>query len=146
MHGIPGVLSGILGVIYAAFASKNRYGDSLEEFFHHLKDGRTPGQQALYQLPGLILSLLSEIIGGTMAGLVLKSKLFYKPNLLFTDREFWDLEGIEVSDGYDELKKEDDYFSDNNKKISDKDFTEVILTGNSNNSEKGNIPKINIVS
>lgn len=30
LHGIPGVLSGILSLIYAAFASKKRYGDSLD--------------------------------------------------------------------------------------------------------------------
>ena len=36
LHGIPGVLSGILSLIYAAFASKKIYGDSLDEIFHHL--------------------------------------------------------------------------------------------------------------
>lgn len=51
-----------------------------------------------------------------MAGLIVKSKLFDKPNLLFTDRELWDLEGIELPDGYDDLKKMTNIFQTVTKK------------------------------
>ena len=80
-----------------------------------------------------------------MAGLIVKSKLFDKRNLLFTDIEFWDLQGIELPDGYDDLKKEDEYISGSNKKVSDNNLPESVLTRTSNISDKDNLPKNNII-
>jgi len=146
LHGLPGVVSGILGGVYASFASTKIYGDSLENIFPALKDGRSSGEQGLFQLAGLGLSLLFALIGGTISGLIVRSELFDKPSLLFTDREFWDIEGIEIADGYEDVRKDEDNFSDHNKKVSENKIIDAGVKRNSNISDKNNSQKVKLLS
>lgn len=49
LHGIPGILGGIIGGISAAAASDNVYGDNLNTIFPELANGRTQAEQTGYQ-------------------------------------------------------------------------------------------------
>ena len=72
LHGLPGVLGGVIGAISAGTASKNIYGDSVESVFPAMADGRTAGQQAGFQLACLGTSLVISIVGGLVTGLCLQ--------------------------------------------------------------------------
>lgn len=98
LHGMPAVLSAIFSAIYAAFANKNLYRDTLYAVFpamdpkmvngtmvveehhggHHEPMpfggyGRTAEAQAGYQLAGIVSTVVIAIVGGLITGLFLRS-------------------------------------------------------------------------
>ncbi|KAG0724395.1 Ammonium transporter Rh type B-B [Chionoecetes opilio] len=115
LHGMPGILAGIIGVIAAAVASESSYGPSLYEIFpsrapvegsvdldrlHTVLPGLEAGagysgaQQALHQLYALLITLAIAIIGGIATGLVLRLKPFMvlKTEELYEDEKWWIME------------------------------------------------------
>jgi len=50
LHGIPGIIGGIIGAVAAGVANKNVYGDSLNDIFAELGNGRSQATQAAYQV------------------------------------------------------------------------------------------------
>jgi ammonium transporter Rh len=107
LHGIPGVFSGLMGFIYAALANAEKYGESLDIIFPAIKE-RSSLNQAWYQLAGLGLTLGIAIVSGSITGIVMRSEFFQKPTYLFTDREYFDIEGIKLKNGYDGVIDGDD--------------------------------------
>lgn len=116
MHGVPGVLSGLVSSLVAALASRELYnGNALYSFypsrtpvvnsteyfslgldrnpdFKDGGDGRTGVQQAGYQLAALAMTLTVSIVGGLVTGLVMRLPLFeqvHEEDELFDDEPNW---------------------------------------------------------
>lgn len=119
LHGMPGLLSGLLGILVAATASRELYlGDKLYKFYPSRIPalnsteyfelgfnnntsayfeggaGRSALSQALFQLASLGLTLGIAIVGGVITGFLIKVPLFEQvkdDEALFEDRLFWEV-------------------------------------------------------
>jgi ammonium transporter Rh len=112
LHGITGFTGGIIGAICAGTVTTSAFGDSINIIYPKMKE-RSPSIQAGYQLAALGLTLGISIISGIFTGLILRSECLQGPTLLFSDRPFWELDGINLPDGEVEDRKE--LVSTNNK-------------------------------
>jgi len=127
LHGIPGVLAGIFGIIFTALATFENYGNSMYQiwsarapepvngisFSFTVKDGglmeaknglgRTAGTQALWQAASLGLTLAVAIVGGTITGIIINLLAFSKQSeeFYYDDRQFFEV----PDEGFDEDKK-----------------------------------------
>jgi ammonium transporter Rh len=81
LHGMPGVLGGIVSIIVIGCTDDN------EEYPDH-----SPGAQVGYQFASLIVTLFTVLITGALVGLLIKSRFFEPPVELFTDHEFWSVD------------------------------------------------------
>lgn len=95
LHGLPGVLGGVIGAIAATFATEDLYGSSLGDIFSELSGTappRTAGSQAGYQILALCITLGISFVGGLVTGLLLKLNIWDEPQDadLFDDYPFWD--------------------------------------------------------
>ena len=68
LHGLPGILGGVSGIITSRLASENLYGDSISSIFPARGQGRNAEDQSLYQLYALLTTLGISIIGGLVTG------------------------------------------------------------------------------
>ncbi|XP_037587817.1 ammonium transporter Rh type B isoform X2 [Cebus imitator] len=69
LHGMPGVLGALLGVLVAGLATREAYGDGLESVFPLIAEGqRSATSQAVHQLFGLFVTLLFASVGGALGG------------------------------------------------------------------------------
>lgn len=105
LHGMPGVLAGLVGVVAASLASSEDYGASLFRVFPAMAPheanatlvvaGRTSGQQARVQLLALAVTFVVAIVAGALVGQYLHSRLlsifllsfskFFFSSLYFSD-------------------------------------------------------------
>ncbi|CRK99182.1 CLUMA_CG012501, isoform A [Clunio marinus] len=107
LHGMPAVASAIFSAIFAYFATKDAYGDSLYTIFPGMKNssmeegeheiiiggfGRSSQQQAGYQLLGILITLSIAIVGGLFTGLALKLPNFkqLQYNEMHKDDVYWE--------------------------------------------------------
>ncbi|KAG7163205.1 Ammonium transporter Rh type B-A-like [Homarus americanus] len=110
LHGMPGLLSALVSVGVALFASETNYGKELylqypmmvpaanTSFQQDLDDlapgeGRTAGQQALYQALATFITLLLAVVFGGAVGFLLTFAPFdplTQPRL-YTDAPWWEL-------------------------------------------------------
>ncbi|KAK9511706.1 hypothetical protein O3M35_000314 [Rhynocoris fuscipes] len=92
LHGLPGILAGLVGVIASAQASVDTYGSRLYLVFparapaegteldrirlqlSNIEPGdhRTAGKQAIYQLIALAVTFILSIVTGVITGIILK--------------------------------------------------------------------------
>jgi len=99
LHGMPGVLAGVIGAITAAMASTEAYGNSLYEIFPARAPangtelleiqsslsgvvaglGRDGVSQGGYQAAALGITLIIALITGAVTGLLLKLDLWHMP-------------------------------------------------------------------
>ncbi|XP_041470808.1 ammonium transporter Rh type A-like isoform X2 [Lytechinus variegatus] len=113
LHGMPGILGGLGGIVACALASEAVYGNSLPDVFgDRFEDPpadstaiapievRDAGQQALMQLAALVMTLAIAIVSGLFTGLILRCV----PGLdalsdekVFEDEYFW--EEVEAEEG-----------------------------------------------
>ncbi|XP_045594007.1 ammonium transporter Rh type A [Procambarus clarkii] len=124
LHGMPGILAGIIGCIVAAMASEATYGPSLYEIFParappagtpeldqlraYLPDleggsGISAAAQATNQILALIITMVISLAGGIASGLILRLKPFasLKTDELYEDEKYWLLEeGEEEEDAH----------------------------------------------
>lgn len=103
LHGMPGIIGGVGGVISAAIAGNTEYGESIGLVFPARADGnRSAGTQALYQLAALGCTLGFSIVGGLLTGAVLRlvTKLWNGSGLdgYFDDEEYWIVENCTCDD------------------------------------------------
>ncbi|EPY88655.1 ammonium transporter Rh type B isoform a [Camelus ferus] len=69
LHGMPGVLGALLGVLVAGLATHEAYGDGLESVFPLIAEGqRSAMSQAIHQLFGLFVTLIFASVGGCLGG------------------------------------------------------------------------------
>ena len=68
LHGLPGIIGGLSGAISASSASKNVYGDNLENIFVGIQDGRSCTEQGGYQFATLLMTFGISIAGGLITG------------------------------------------------------------------------------
>ncbi|XP_072529748.1 ammonium transporter Rh type C-like 2 [Salminus brasiliensis] len=96
LHGMPGVIGGIVGAISAAGATEFVYGkegligtfDFTGEFQH-----RTPASQGGFQAAGMCVSICFGIGGGILVGLILRMPLWGDPtdDNCFDDVVYWEV-------------------------------------------------------
>ncbi|XP_025968614.2 ammonium transporter Rh type B isoform X1 [Dromaius novaehollandiae] len=80
VHGMPGILGTLLGTLLTALATADAYGNRMELIFPHVADGsRTASYQAVWQLCALPVTLLLVLLGGSIAGAILKIKRLGSP-------------------------------------------------------------------
>ena len=72
LHGLPGVLGGLSGVITSRVVADELYGDSISSVFPARGDGRSAQDQSLYQLYALLTTLVLSIGGGWLTGKFVK--------------------------------------------------------------------------
>lgn len=84
LHGMPGVIGGIVSAIVASRLEGN-FGSQYSAW---QKEGRTPSTQAGYQLAGLALSLGLAIFSGLVTGYITSREWFEPPpaEFIFDDR------------------------------------------------------------
>jgi len=115
LHGMPGIIAGVVGVIMVSMASEEEYGSSLYKIFPAMApnngtlladlqgkfsdsiqagDGRTASQQAVWQLVALAVSLAMGIFGGMFTGLVLRTPIWNRPHGgdIYEDDPWWHVE------------------------------------------------------
>ncbi|KAM3959716.1 rhesus blood group-associated glycoprotein Rh50 [Aphomia sociella] len=94
LHGMPGVYSGLLSVLFAGIATQENYGAELVNVFPRIaKEGSTAKEQALYQFIALIVTLGLSSISGFLTGLLSKLPLFdsLKEAERYDDEVNWEL-------------------------------------------------------
>ncbi|XP_078064168.1 ammonium transporter Rh type B-A-like, partial [Mustelus asterias] len=93
LHGMPGILGGLVGAILASLASKETYGDGLQDVFPLLDMDRSAKVQGGYQALGLAVTLGFALIGGTIVGFVMKLPIWGAPadTQCFTDQPYWEV-------------------------------------------------------
>jgi ammonium transporter Rh len=67
LHGMPGVMGGVIGAISAAAASDTVYGDSITEIFAG-RATRTAFEQGGYQMAAVVTTLAFSVGGGLVTG------------------------------------------------------------------------------
>ncbi|XP_057401614.1 ammonium transporter Rh type B isoform X2 [Balaenoptera acutorostrata] len=96
LHGMPGVLGALLGVLVAGLATHEAYGDGLESVFPLLAKGqRSATSQAMHQLFGLFVTLIFASVGGSLGGLLLRLPFLDSPpdSQCYEDQIYWEVPG-----------------------------------------------------
>ncbi|CAF0904750.1 unnamed protein product [Didymodactylos carnosus] len=91
LHGMPGILAAVVGIILASMPNYSLYNDNLaRSCFHGVS--RTPLQQVGYQAATLGVTLLIAIGGGLITGFILRLPIFNKKDVLtyYDDDTYWD--------------------------------------------------------
>ncbi|CAH1796620.1 unnamed protein product [Owenia fusiformis] len=120
LHGMPGLIAGIVGAIMAALATPDIYGEeSLYKTFpartptnltglnlDHLGIdpgyGRSAGTQGGYQMAALMCTLVIAVVSGILVGFILRLPIWNQPHgeHLFDDDQMWvlpeDYTGIQI--------------------------------------------------
>eukprot|EP01097_Dermamoeba_algensis_P008476 TRINITY_DN5677_c0_g1_i1.p1 TRINITY_DN5677_c0_g1~~TRINITY_DN5677_c0_g1_i1.p1 ORF type:complete len:447 (-),score=73.49 TRINITY_DN5677_c0_g1_i1:34-1374(-) len=102
LHGMPGLLGGVAGVIAASVATWDKYDGNLADVFparseteqEHGEHGRSASRQAWFQLAALLLSFGMAISGGLLTGLAMRfSKIFRNLDQqdYYDDDQFWNM-------------------------------------------------------
>eukprot|EP00929_Paragymnodinium_shiwhaense_P013440 TRINITY_DN121293_c0_g1_i1.p1 TRINITY_DN121293_c0_g1~~TRINITY_DN121293_c0_g1_i1.p1 ORF type:complete len:506 (+),score=55.64 TRINITY_DN121293_c0_g1_i1:98-1519(+) len=87
LHGMPGLIGGLSGIIVVAAAEKGDYGLSYNEYFAD----RSPSTAYPYQIYALLVTFFSAIAAGLITG-ALVSRLPTKPkSVRFSDEEHWEV-------------------------------------------------------
>lgn len=136
LHGMPGVLAAIAGIVTVALATEAEYGYSLYELFparvpadntseyavlsHNFTQhgygkldpgyGRTAGGQAAFQAIALGVTIIVAIVGGVITGFILKLPIWDQPKTaqLFDDEDYWEI----PDEGFPGGKSEDHHHGD----------------------------------
>ncbi|XP_064422160.1 ammonium transporter Rh type C-like 2 [Latimeria chalumnae] len=96
LHGIPGLIAGIVGAVTAASATEGVYSrQGLTNFFdlEGKNEGRSISQQGGFQAAGMCVSIAFGVVAGTIVGLVLKLPFWGDPadDCCFEDEVYWKL-------------------------------------------------------
>ncbi|KAI3382444.1 hypothetical protein SNEBB_008564, partial [Seison nebaliae] len=94
LHGMPGIMSGIAGIIAAATVDLSEYGQSVSSVYSALP-ARSRGKQALAQAGSLAITLSISIFGGLLTGALLSIPIWNgtpdEPEKLFNDSLYWEV-------------------------------------------------------
>ncbi|XP_054848108.1 ammonium transporter Rh type B isoform X2 [Eublepharis macularius] len=114
LHGMPGILGALLGVLVAALATHDTYGEGMTDVFPLVADGRrTAAYQSVCQLIGLCVTLGIAVIGGSLVGFILKMTCLGSPpdTQCFEDQIYWEVpenhhDGFQCLEAAKELDRE----------------------------------------
>ncbi|KAM6968327.1 ammonium transporter Rh type B [Aplochiton taeniatus] len=98
LHGMPGVLGAIVGAVTAAVATKDVYGDGLEDVFPNIHSGDIEASfQGVRQAISLAVTLGIALLGGLIVGFILKLPIYGAPpdTICFEDSIYWEVPGEE---------------------------------------------------
>uniref|UniRef100_A0A670YDQ4 Rh family C glycoprotein n=1 Tax=Pseudonaja textilis TaxID=8673 RepID=A0A670YDQ4_PSETE len=96
LHGMPGLIGGIVGAVTAAAATETVYGKkgliNMFDFTGEYRD-RTPSIQGGFQAAGIAVSLAMAFVGGSIVGGILKLPFFGDPTdeNCFEDNVYWEV-------------------------------------------------------
>ncbi|XP_023617298.1 ammonium transporter Rh type B [Myotis lucifugus] len=110
LHGMPGVLGALLGVLVTGLATHDAYGDGLQSVFPRIAEGqRSATAQAMYQLFALFLTLTVAAVGGGVGGCLLKLPFLDGPpdSQCFEDRIYWEVPGEHEDEAQGPLREEE---------------------------------------
>ncbi|XP_011768121.2 TSSK6-activating co-chaperone protein isoform X1 [Macaca nemestrina] len=110
LHGMPGVLGALLGVLVAGLATHEAYGDGLESVFPLIAEGqRSATSQAMLQLFGLFVTLMFASVGGGLGGLLLKLPFLDSPpdSQCYEDQVHWQVPGEHEDEAQGPLRVEE---------------------------------------
>lgn len=137
LHGMPGILAGLVGAIFAALANTDTWGESMYEIFPLMAPmeinsteygvavanfsvtspglGRTSTTQGGYQMLALVVTLIVAIVGGALTGLIIRMPCFdnVDGDRMFDDKEFFIVEG----QGFPSKETDDDLEDGNDTKM-----------------------------
>ncbi|KAK6042856.1 ammonium transporter [Cooperia oncophora] len=97
LHGMPGVLAGLLSAVFVMAYDPADYGKSLNLIYPAMKSdtnesGISAAAQAVNQLVGLALVLVCSLISGLITGFILKLKVFnqVRHTEMYADGDFFE--------------------------------------------------------
>ncbi|XP_068954685.1 ammonium transporter Rh type C isoform X1 [Petaurus breviceps papuanus] len=105
LHGMPGIIGGIVGAVTANEASIAVYGqEGLKKAFDFegSKSTWSPQKQGQYQAAGIFVSLAMAFVGGAIVGCILKLPFWGQPadENCFEDEVYWEVPEAEKSNSY----------------------------------------------
>jgi ammonium transporter Rh len=91
LHGMPGILAGIFGIILAIFPAYSLYTDNLLGSCYH-GGNRSYLAQIGYQALTLGVTIGIAVIGGLITGIILRLPVFTDdvPSSYFNDHQHWE--------------------------------------------------------
>lgn len=110
LHGMPGVMGAIAGIIAAAAADTDDYGVNIGEIWPgratagsadatYMASNWNASEQAIQQLYALLVTLGVSIGGGLLTGYLLNLCGQFDEAKWYDDQHFWELEGEEDLEG-----------------------------------------------
>uniref|UniRef100_A0A8C8ZCJ8 Ammonium transporter Rh type B n=1 Tax=Prolemur simus TaxID=1328070 RepID=A0A8C8ZCJ8_PROSS len=110
LHGMPGILGALVGVLVAGLATHEAYGDGLKNVFPLIAEGqRSATSQAMHQLFGLFVTLMFASVGGGLGGLLLKLPCLDYPSdsQCYEDQVYWEVPGEHEDTAQEPLRVEE---------------------------------------
>ena len=91
LHGMPGLLAGVIGIILAIFPAYSLYTDNLLPICWH-GTYRTYLGQIGYQAAALGTTIAIAVVGGVITGVILRLPLLNddRPSSYYNDRTHWE--------------------------------------------------------
>ncbi|XP_066149586.1 ammonium transporter Rh type B [Euwallacea fornicatus] len=117
LHGIPGILGGLVSVLMASLANEEQYGKSLYKIyparanlntswnpqyvFWETGSGRSAQEQAGYQALLLFVTVLLAVVSGIISGAIISWKVWGTASSAFyyNDSEFWEVPSEQTIEG-----------------------------------------------
>lgn len=105
LHGMPGLISGLGGILAAGLATDKLYGNGLKKIFSETERG--PSEHAGFQAAALGVSLGMALAGGAITGLVLLLPIWDQPRReeIMSDEITWHL----PEDGFPSVQEHSQY-------------------------------------
>jgi ammonium transporter Rh len=91
LHGMPGIMAGITGIIVASIGNRSGYLNHLTNVCRSGGLQRTNNIQSGYQAAALTLTLAMAVVGGLITGLILRLPIFAQKANDFDDEPNWHL-------------------------------------------------------
>ncbi|XP_046539161.1 ammonium transporter Rh type B isoform X1 [Equus quagga] len=110
LHGMPGVLGALLGVLVAGLATHEAYGDGLVSVFPLMAEGkRSATSQAMYQFFGMFVTLMFASVGGSLGGFLLRLSFLGSPpdSQCYEDQIYWKVPGEHEDEAQGALRVEE---------------------------------------
>ena len=91
LHGMPGLMSGITGIIVASIGDRSGFLGHLTDSCLSGGKSRSSSTQSAYQAAGLGLTISMAVVGGLITGAILRIPLFSQKSEDFDDEANWHL-------------------------------------------------------
>ncbi|CAF4052225.1 unnamed protein product [Rotaria sordida] len=105
LHGMPGLMAAIAGIIIAFFGNRSGYLNHLTDVCLTGGKKRTNNIQSAYQVAALLLTLCMGVVGGLITGLILRLPIFVQKYENFEDEPIWHLPDEGQTDDAGSLNK-----------------------------------------